>query len=119
LILIQAFGGSSPSSPAKQTNIMKKIVFFLSTGYAGMDAVEFCEYDDDVTDQQLDNDAWMFAIQHAESYGIYPECYREGAGELGEEFDDSYSDNIEGSWEIYDSGKHDGYAVGGDVPFKD
>ena len=84
-----------------------------------MDSVEFCEYDDDVTDEQLDQEAWTFAVQNAESYGVYPECYREEAGELGEEFDDSYSDNIEGSWKIYDSGKHDRYAVGGTVPFKD
>lgn len=98
---------------------MKKIVFFLHTGYAGMDAVEFCEYDDDVTDQQLDQEAWMFALQNAESYGIYPESDREDNGELDEEFDDNYSDNIEGYWELYDPDKHNGYAVGGDVPFKD
>lgn len=98
---------------------MKKIVFFLHTGYVGMESVEFCEYDDDVTDEQLDQEAWMFALQNAESYGIYPESDREINGELGEEFDDSYSYNIEGSWKIYDPKKHNGYTVSGTTPFKD
>jgi len=84
-----------------------------------MESVEFCEYNDDVTNEQLDQEAWMFALQNAESYGIYPESDREINGELGEEFDESYSGNIEGSWKIYDPDKHNGYAVGGDVPFKD
>ena len=99
---------------------MKKIVFFLYTGYhPSMESVEFCEYDDDVTDEQLDNDAWSFALQNAESYGLYPESDRKINGELDEEFDDGYSDNIEGSWEIYDPEKHDGYTVNGTTPFKD
>ena len=52
---------------------MRKIIFHLSTGFAGMDATDNGSYPDDVTTEELDNDAWQRAIQHAESYGIYPD----------------------------------------------
>lgn len=74
-----------------------------------MDSYDVLEYNDDVTHEELDNDAWQMAVENAESYGIYPECYREENGELDEEFDDSYSHNIEGSWEIYSPIKHNKY----------
>ena len=52
---------------------MRKIIFHLSTGFAGMDSTDNGSYPDDVTDEELDDDAWQRAIQHAESYGIYPD----------------------------------------------
>lgn len=93
---------------------MRKIIFHLETGYAGMDSTENGLYPDDVTDEELNEDTWQRAIQHAESYGIYPESDLENfTSEEMEDVDtDSYSSNIEGWWEDYDPEKHDGLAVG-------
>ena len=93
---------------------MRKITFKYNTGYCGMDGVDVIEYPDDVTDEELDMDAWTGAVQHAESYGIYPEEDREIYEEEDAEVDDdSYSHNIEGSWEDYDPEKHDQLKPGG------
>ncbi len=93
---------------------MRKIVFFYSTGYVGMEGAALVEYPDDVTEDILNEEAWQHAVQHAESYGIYPEEdlqdisdeeyeAMEESGEL-----DNYSHNIEGYWEDYNAEKHDG-----------
>ena len=93
---------------------MRKIIFLLETGYAGMDIAENDTFPDDVTDEQLNQEAWDRAIQHAESYGIYHPGYIEDDSELNDDFDsDDYSDNIEGCWEDYDPEKHDGLVPGG------
>ena len=91
----------------------KKIVLFLHTGYCGMDAWEFWEVPEDATDDELDDLAWERAKDNAESYGIYP---REEYANMADDFEDdeSYSDNIEGSWQDYDPEKHDGHRIGGD-----
>jgi hypothetical protein len=86
---------------------MKKIVFFYDVGFAGSQTAEVIEFDDNVTDEDLDQYAWESALGWAESYGVYPESDRELSGELDEEFDECYSHNIEGYWEVYDPAKHD------------
>lgn len=97
---------------------MRKIIFHLSTGFAGMDSTDNRTYPDDVTEEELDFDAWQLAVQHAESYGIYPESELEEMDdveldELSQSGDiDNYSSNIEGWWEDYDPEKHDMLAVG-------
>jgi hypothetical protein len=93
----------------------RKIVFFSHTGYCGMDSVDFVEYPEGTTDDQLDQEAWMFALQNASSYGIYP--MDEMPEDCSEEEEDNYSDNIEGYWEEYDAEKHDVYASNGLSPF--
>lgn len=93
---------------------MRKIVLFLHTGYCGMDAWEFWEVPEDASDDELHELAWERAKYNAESYGIYPSSeWNEDSDD--DEFDEQYSDSIEGSWEPYDSEKHDGYRVGGDT----
>lgn len=88
---------------------MRKIIFHLSTGYAGMDSTEVDFYPDDVTDEKLNDHTWQLALNNAESYGIYPMEYLEdslmGGDEIGNE---EYSDNIEGWWEDYDPERHEG-----------
>lgn len=84
---------------------MKKIVFFYNAGMSGTDTAELVEFEDDITDDELDTYAWEGAIQWAESYGVYPESYRYLDDE--EEDEDTYSDNIDGYWEVYDPAKHD------------
>ena len=94
---------------------MRKIIFHLETGYVGMESTEYGLYPDDVTDEELNEDAWHRAIQHAETYGIYPESDLENfSSEEMEDVDtDSYSYNIDGWWEDYDPAEHDDLVAGG------
>lgn len=91
---------------------MRKIYFSYHTGYAGMDMHEVVEYDDEVTDLELDDDAYYGALQNAETYGIYPPTdgdYDEDGNVRDSEENPSYTgDNIEGYWEEYNPKKHDG-----------
>jgi hypothetical protein len=88
---------------------MRKIFFTLATGFCGMDGYSVEEFDDDVTDAELNDNAQQLALSNAEMYGVYPsgselENYDE------EEIDDnSYSDNIEGYWVDYLAEEHDKY----------
>jgi len=91
---------------------MRKIYFTYDTGYVGMESHEVVEYPDDVTDLELADAAWQGALDHAESYGIYPpsdEDFDEDGFEKETEDSPCYSgDNIDGFWEEYDPAKHDG-----------
>lgn len=82
---------------------MKKIVFFYDAGMAGTNTAELVEFPDDITDAELDQYAWEGAVEWAEHYGVYPECYRPD----DEEDDDTYPDSIDGYWEVYDPNTHD------------
>jgi hypothetical protein len=85
---------------------MRKIFFKLRTGYCGMDGHDMLEFPDDVTNEQLDDEAWNIACEYAASYGIYPESEDDG----DEDEESQYSGhNIEGRWEEYNPEKHDGY----------
>ena len=95
---------------------MRKIIFKFHTGFCGMDGIDYQENPDDVTDKELDDEAWFAALQHAETYGIYPTPDRE---DDNEDDDENYSDNIEGSWEDYDPEKHDMLKPGGGKWFND
>ena len=95
---------------------MRKIIFHLDAGFAGMDGTENGTYNDDVTVQELDAEAWERAVQHAESYGVYPEEDKPDDWNEDDEGgwnSDQYSHNIEGWWEDYDPEKHDGLVAGG------
>lgn len=98
---------------------MRYIVFLLNAGMAGTDSAEFVEFDDDVTNEELDQQAWERALNHAEMYGVYPmEAMPDDYDE--EETDwhsDEYSDSICGYWEDYVPEKHDGKVAGGSEPF--
>ena len=96
----------------------RKIVLFLHTGYCGMDACEFWEVSDTTTEDELCALAWDRAKDNAEMYGIYPR--EEYCDEPDyDEDDEQYSDGIEGSFEDYDSHKHDGYRVGSDQSWQE
>lgn len=91
---------------------MRKIIFFYSTGYCGMDGNEVVEYPDDVTELELDNDAWTGALDNAEMYGIEPveevDFDADGYAKEDEDAPCYVGDAIEGWWEDYDPKKHDG-----------
>ena len=89
----------------------RKIVICMSAGMAGTEDYEFWEFPDSVTEEELGTFAWYRGVEHADAYGIYPECeYTEE--EIAED-PDSYSDSIEGYWEEYDSKEHDGHTMTG------
>lgn len=93
---------------------MRKIIFIYHTGYCGSDGIDAATYHDDITDDELHQDAWCGAIEHAERYGIYPESDRDLYEEEGAEIDDDdFSSNIEGYWEDYNPKKHDMLKPGG------
>lgn len=99
---------------------MRKIIFHYSVGYAGMDGVDAVAYPDDVTEDQLNEDAWLGALQHAESYGYYNRADYDEADIPTEEEEeeqgwnaDQYVDSIEGWWEDYNPEEHDGLVPGG------
>lgn len=92
-----------------------KYAVFLHTGYCGMDAVEFIEFDKKPSEEELNDICWQLAVEHAEGLGIYPECDREYYDDS--EDDDCYSDNIDGSAEEYDPKKHDKYRIGPSICF--
>lgn len=89
--------------------------------YAGVGATNLTAYilSSDYTEEELNDIAWQEGVQFAESYGIYPRSDYEDMSEEELENegidldDDCYSDSIEGSWEIYDSEKHDGHLIYG------
>lgn len=92
---------------------MRKIVLFLHTGYCGMNGYEFWEVSKTATDDELAELCWERAKEHAEMYGIYPRDEYLDEPDFDED-SESYSDNIEGSFEDYDPEEHDGYRVGRD-----
>ena len=89
----------------------RKIVICMSAGMAGTDEYEFWEFPSTVTEEKLSEFAWLRAKDHAEMYGIYPEC--EYDEEEVQADPDSYSDNIEGYCEDYVPYKHDGHSMTG------
>ena len=87
-----------------------KVVFKANAGFAGTDTADFFVLTRDMKDSELYIVAWLFAIEDAESYGIYPthEKYEDEV----ENDPDSYSENIERWYEIYNPEEHDGLRVG-------
>jgi hypothetical protein len=90
------------------------IVFCLCAGFVGTDSYEFAVFPDDVTEDELNAEAWQRAVNHAEMYGVYSGSeYGADPDITDEELDsDDYSDDIDGYWEEFDPAKHDGHVVG-------
>ena len=85
---------------------MRKIVFFASTGYAGMDSARLEEWDPATSDKILDEWAYDYALDNADSFGLYPWPDAD-EDEIPEEERDQYTYNIEGWWEEYNPTEHD------------
>ena len=86
---------------------MRKIVFFASTGYVGMDRASLEEVDPATTDKALDDWANDYALENADSFGLYPWPDDLAEDEISEEEQEHYTDNIEGWWEEYNPTEHD------------
>lgn len=74
------------------------IKVMLEAGFAGMDTYSYALLKRDFTEDELNETAYQMAKNHAEMYGIYPE--NEYSHLEIEEDPDSYSDNIEGWFEV-------------------
>ncbi|MAX04768.1 MAG: hypothetical protein CL883_05545 [Dehalococcoidia bacterium] len=73
---------------------MRKIKLVASIGFAGCDDEDIIEVDDDVSDEELQNMADEFSMEHAASW--------EGDERLGEWDEDSiemFFENAHGWWE--------------------
>jgi len=80
---------------------MRKIVFEMTAGFAGMNDTRLIVFEYDPTDNELHAIAHDLADDYAESYGVEP--YPED----GEENEDTlYSDNVEGWWVEYNEDEH-------------
>ncbi len=92
---------------------MRKMVLCLTAGFVGTHAHVFYLVPEDISDEDLEESAWQYAVEHAEAYGIYPESRRELDEDYNECEDDDnyYSDSICGWWEAYEPEKHDGKAI--------
>lgn len=92
-----------------------KYIVFLETGYCGSQAYEFIEFDEEPNEETLSDICWRLAVDNAESYGIYPECERQGEEFLEDWFEEEgcYSDYIGGYAVEYIPEKHDIYSFDG------
>lgn len=93
----------------------KKIIIHLSVGYCGMDSDEGWIVPADTTDAELDAFAYDLALGHAETYGYYPPD-DENDEEDEDAAGDKISDNIEGSWKLYDEERDAGKLCYGNGP---
>lgn len=96
----------------------RRVVFFASCGTGTEIAEAWLIEAEDLskwTDDRLSDEAWQFAKDHAEMYGVYPPEFDED----GEPIDDEEGlhgfewDNVEGYWEEYNAEKHDGHLLRG------
>lgn len=95
-----------------------KMVLRLHAGIAGTDSAEFFLVPAGIPQDELGEYAYRQAIEHAESYGIYPTESMPEDCDPDEE--DDYSDNIEGWFELYNPEEHDGLVTGcGDIHWQE
>ena len=86
-----------------------KYFFKYETGQCGTDGYDVIEYDEQPTIEELDQDAWEGAVDNASMFGIYPMSDAPEDYEDDDYEGDEYSDDISGSWEVYNEEKHDAY----------
>lgn len=94
-----------------------KFVFKAHAGQAGTDTCEFYILTEDTPESVLQDEANQFAYDHAEMYGIYP-AHQYSEEDIAED-EESYSENIEGWYEIYDPEEHDGHRIGDDTSWNE
>lgn len=101
----------------------KRMVMRVSAG-VGMDSAEFLLVPVDISEDELNEYAWQSAVQLAESYGLEPDSNRafyneDEEREEDDEFDNRFTNDIEGWFEAYDPDAHDGLRVGSDDSWRE
>lgn len=90
---------------------MRKIVFGWNANICGVGGFSNAEeFKYDISDNELYEIAWDYAVNNAEAYGIYPESWR--SEDEDEDDDDTYQE-IGCYWEDYIPEKHDQLKPGG------
>ena len=92
----------------KVIKVGTKIVVGVDAGFAGTDSMTAYILTQDYTEDQLSDIAWQEGLQHAEMYGVYP---RDQMSDDEEDDGESYSDNIDGWWALYDEDEHAGHCT--------
>lgn len=92
-----------------------KIVIHCTTNTIGTDSWEFVEVEDSITEEELNDLAYEYALSNAEGYSIYPPSDSSG---WDEEDDEEADDSIEGTWYLYDPKLHDMYIRNGIVDWR-
>ena len=91
------------------------MIAFLHVGFAGMDGCEAMLVEDSDTEDEIQQEAYYLAVEHADRYGYYPR--HEYESELDEDEDDEddscYVESIEGYAVDYDPELHDMHRAGG------
>lgn len=85
---------------------MRKIFVTYHTGYCGEEGHDVVEMPDDMTDDQISDEVYWAAVEHASHYGhemCTDECEDENC-----ENEHPGDGRTEGSWEDYDAEKHEG-----------
>jgi hypothetical protein len=98
-------------------DVMRKMVLKLYV-MPQIRRYEFFLVPDDMTEKELDDYAWESAVQFAEGYGYYPTewlAYDEYDDGEQVEQSDNYVDSIEGSWQVYDPKRHDGFRTSNEI----
>ena len=91
---------------------MKRFIVHMHVGYAGMDGYDAMVMPDDATEDEIQQEAYYMALEHAESYGYYPPSKDED--EDSDSWNsDKISDSIDGYAVPYDSALHDQHRSGG------
>jgi hypothetical protein len=87
---------------------MIKIVFCGSAPFVGTDYAFVEVFNRMPSTQNLDNLAWEYAIEHANSYGqVFDEDDEDDEGYDPENSRHFLEHELSGYWEIYDPEKHD------------
>ena len=91
----------------------KRYIVKMHVGYAGMDAYDALIMPDNHTEDELQDEAYYMAVDHASAYGYYPVDEYAPEDDSEEEPPDCYIDSIYGHAVPYDPAKHDGKRAGG------
>lgn len=89
------------------------MIAFLHVGFAGMDGCEAMLVEDSATEDEISQEAWYLAVEHAGQYGYYPRHEYESELEEDDEDDSCYVESIEGYAVDYDPELHDMHRPGG------
>jgi hypothetical protein len=88
---------------------MRTLFVKFETGYCGSEGTCLMEFQDDSSDEEIDEEVYYAAVDHAASYGF--ELCSDDCEDEDCEMDHPGSSNICGSWVDYDPKLHDRHLV--------
>jgi hypothetical protein len=91
---------------------MRKLIVHMTTGYPAEAAYDAMQVPEDWTDEEISDEAWYMACQHAESYG-HPHNGEVDTEDEDYYYDEWFSEYVGADWEDYVPEKHDMFRSGG------